>query len=366
MLTLLAAACSSGPVQQAPQQAPQPAAQPAARPEPTPAAETTGEPEKAPEKKPPEPPTPEELVAKLLDEKSTLEARLALVNELANRRDDRKKVMDVFIDALATENGEVREALGAALLKMGSEAHQRLVWKAEEKGTRQGQVAAKLLERVVAEYIAQLDSQDDEERKQAVEAVGELGHVAHAAIPKLKRMIAKDEMLEAIEALGAVTRPQDVKKVLPLLLRELRKKNNPWASKGIAAIGPPAAKAVPVLTKKLRGAYQAADDLMIVFTLHALGSIGPKAARAIPAITPILEESTWSHEAAQALGGIGKKGIPVLIRHLNSDEEHQRHAAREGLTFVPESALPELEKLRTHKDPKVREAVEAAIEEIKR
>jgi HEAT repeat protein len=146
------------------------------------------------------------------------------------------------------------------------------------------------------------------------------------------------------------------------------------AQVALAAVGPEAKDAVPVLIDSL-----ASDDQEVRGTAcYALGKIGAGAAEAVPALEKHLEGSDGaSHTAAvwallqirpgdQALEA---KAVPLLVKALNHELELARAEAAACLGGIASAATPEIiAKLRglAEKDPddRVREAAAAAAAKL--
>lgn len=109
----------------------------------------------------------------------------------------------------------------------------------------------------------------------------------------------------------------------------------------------------------------------------AIGSIGPPALIAVPALLSlsrgrVYDEDQHDHDlltfpASEALFGIGKETIPLLVNALADGDAHVRCTAVMALRrFGPDArqAIPALSALLKDPDSEVRGESEQALEEI--
>ncbi len=105
------------------------------------------------------------------------------------------------------------------------------------------------------------------------------------------------------------------------------------AAEAVAAIGPPARRAVPVLIETLknnRAEYICHRSLAI----EALGAIGAASEAAVPYLVhAILYDSDYCFDgdAARAIANIGDRGIAPLVAAIGDGSVHVRVAAAEAI-----------------------------------
>ncbi len=176
-------------------------------------------------------------------------------------------------------------------------------------------------------------------RLNALTILGKAGRTARFVMPMVKKMLLKDPellvRLKAAETLWKVEQPP-VSLVLPVVTRGLKDKepaNCRLALEVVKLMGPRAKDTVPwvrnaLLHKDFNVQYQA---------IQAAAAIGPSAKRAVPELLEIIRKDDTGFLAANvtfALGKIGSRGVPALIRALEDKEAKVRRAATFGLGQV--------------------------------
>ena len=228
-------------------------------------------------------------------------------------------------------------------------------------------------------------------RRSAAEALGKLGKTASAGVPALVAAM-KDRALNplirraAAEALGKVD--EDGASLVDLLGVFQEQTEHWWVRGGaidaIASLGP---KAVPVLDKLLLLVEDSSyEDVDRRDAVSAIGAIGPAAEGA----TQRLVERMWQelrerpgqleeegHQVscgnvvpwavAGVLPSLGRSGLEHLLGALFDDDPEVVSVAMFGLGCYGEAAaeaVPALELLKGHHDPKVREDARWALGHI--
>jgi HEAT repeat protein len=146
------------------------------------------------------------------------------------------------------------------------------------------------------------------------------------------------------------------------------------AQMALAAIGPDAAAAVPVLVQSL-----ASDDREVRGSAcYALGKIGPAAAEAVPALQARLNELEDSGKVAFVWAllsiqpddeALAATAVPMLVGALDAPDEIVRAEAAGALGRIGEPAaqpdvIAELKKLLDDPAPQVQEAAAEALKEL--
>ncbi|MCH5372501.1 MAG: HEAT repeat domain-containing protein, partial [Planctomycetes bacterium] len=167
---------------------------------------------------------------------------------------------------------------------------------------------------------------------------------------------------DLVEALQAVGNTEDDE----LFRRE--------AQMALAAIGPDAVAAVPVLIESL-----ASDDREVRGSAcYALGKIGPAAAEAVPALQSRLNELEDSDKVAIVWAllnikpddeEIATRAVPILVGALDAPDEIVRAEAasavgRIGKPAAKPEVIAELKKLLNDPAPQVQEAAAEALKEL--
>jgi HEAT repeat protein len=174
------------------------------------------------------------------------------------------------------------------------------------------------------------------------------------SVDKLTEQLASKDLPARREAafqllhLGAKAKP-----ALPALLKALDDDDKQiwsYAIGAIAAIGPDAQEAIPVLIDRLdgrkgRGRGRERDLRQgVMRTAYALSRIGA------PAVPPLIEalgqnDTTLKIGAARALGGLGsaaKEAIPALIKNLGDNQDPVRDETAQTLALIGADAGPAL------------------------
>lgn len=304
----------------------------------------------------------------------TEEATKALV---AAARSDRPLLKAVSLWVLAKQNPENLEVVRYAAESLAEGL------KSEDAELRT--VAAKLLgefdehpEIVGPALIAALRDSDPRVIEHALDAMAALGpkilpKVTEALRDKQKRQFA----VALIYRLG--DQAAEVVPVLVELLREPPANEDDLlfrhrAQLALAAIGPPAAPAVPVLIESLTSQ----DEQVRVSACYALGKIGADAAAAVPALEKQLESGdlasctgvTWALlQICPQDEQLCAKAIPLLVQALERDEDLVRVEAATALGQLKAAATPEIiarlkELAARDSSQRVREAAEEAVKKL--
>lgn len=186
-------------------------------------------------------------------------------------------------------------------------------------------------------YIWELESENQEVRKNAAEKLGEMRAVR--AIPRLMELCPEDKEYSEKRAQRETTYIMDAlvkigKPAVPALVRKLQYGRIPWcawsARYALGRIGSPA---IPALIAALRDEDE--------YTRHnaalTLGELplGPLAKDAVPALMETLADENLSvrRVAADALGYIGDViGAPALSAMLKDDNKLLRYSAAWALS----------------------------------
>jgi len=146
------------------------------------------------------------------------------------------------------------------------------------------------------------------------------------------------------------------------------------AQLALAAIGPEATEAIPVLIESLASE----DEHVRGSACYALGKMGAAAAEAVPALEKQLDELEGTSCTAfvwallQILpdaSELGAKAVPMLVKALNHEEYLVRVEAATALGQIAAAAKPEiielLRELAAQDDsPRVREAAAEAVKRL--
>ncbi len=182
----------------------------------------------------------------------------------------------------------------------------------------------------------------DNVRNHVIWCLGEYGPAAKSTVPALIAVLRDrtDPMRSSVpEALVRIA--PDSPAVLRALIDALD--DGPrfagWAVRGLRALGPAAAAAVP----DLRPLLGAEDGWVRWMAVEALGAIGPAAAEAVPDLIPRLRETDRSYgyyirpEAARTLGKIGpaaRAAVPALAEIRRGANKQLREAISEALAAI--------------------------------
>jgi len=212
--------------------------------------------------------------------------------------------------------------------------------------------------RAVPDLIDALKDDDPDVRWFAARAIGAIGPRATEAIPALIVLLqssmrwthARDNSLS------------DVGPQSPATLQVM-------AVKALGKIGPGARAAVPPLVK----AMDDRDIMLRIEAAQALGEIGPKDPAVLPALARAMTgkvDENLAEQAASALGALGEASITFLVSALHDRDPEVRGRAARALAqmgMAATAALPELERAgAADDDPDARQAIEVAIEEIRK
>jgi len=243
------------------------------------------------------------------------------------------------------------------------------------------------LEDIAPQLIKALQDPDPRLVRNAIESLVDLGPKALTQVDELlKHPQLRFYALPLISRLGP-----DAEKAVPALITEIKKSpaEDPDSVEGIlqaeedanfrreavfalAAIGPKAADAVPVLTDLLKS-----DDIdMVTSSSYALGMMGPKAKAAMTALRDNLrhEKPIVQFAAVSALFRIlpgEPRLIPIarstLVKLLSNEEAEVRFAAVVALGKMgraADKALPEIRERLKDDSEMVREEAAKAIKQI--
>ena len=123
----------------------------------------------------------------------------------------------------------------------------------------------------------------------------------------------------------------------------------------------------PWVRDLVEAAFQSDDDVLHLGAVQAMGRSADVSWLSVLEGVLVGEDEDERLAAAQAIGEIGSEdGAPMLIElfHDPSASETLLHAAVTALGEIGgEEAIEELQQLRTHPDPEVRTAVQAALDE---
>jgi HEAT repeat protein len=196
-------------------------------------------------------------------------------------------------------------------------------------------------ERVTAEIIKLLQSEQEIVRYRAAKALARIGRKGAAAIPKLTELLndSKGEIqeaaLEALAAMGSAAKDSVIEIAKKVTGDDVSMGRE--AARTLRAFGPAAAPAVPALANAL----DSNDQNFCVEAAQALTAIGPEAVGAVEAIAKHLEDTNSRREekvallqAAAAIGPPAKDAIPAITKLLGARDTAVRVAAAETLGRV--------------------------------
>jgi HEAT repeat protein len=194
-------------------------------------------------------------------------------------------------------------------------------------------------------------------RVAAARSIGTMGPVAASAIPDLLEHLRSDTPEVASQAawsLGALgTSGAASPRVVAALIEALGHRDGEvrrYAAFALSRLGPPAASAIPQLTRAL------GDRHMAYMAARALGDIGPPARGAIPQITRLLANPDLAARAEGAIALAKLAPLPdetvAMLRTLQNDKEPLvRQSARSALLVIAPPREPENSPQR-HEDTK--------------
>ena len=254
--------------------------------------------------------------------------------------------------ALRNEDPQARQNTLTELKKGGAEATPVLIellvettppaeeaievrWTAGDLLGQQGKEGAP----AVPALAGALKDPDPHVRSVAAKSLGLIGPAAKAAVPQLKERLTTEDRLDAMKALanfGSEALP--ALESLTALLKDSDDKVRWQAARILGKIGPTAAPAVPALLAALKDE----DDEVREHAAEALGDIGPNVPNANQVVTALAEtlkdpKSNVRRDAVRSLGQLGPVARP---------------------------ALPEVKKLTTDKEQRVRDAAAKSVRQI--
>jgi len=126
------------------------------------------------------------------------------------------------------------------------------------------------------------------------------------------------------------------KPALPLLEKALSDETTSYLAADI--LGQLGADSLPILLANLKGS----DDYQKQVVLEAIKKLGPAAEPALNDLIPLIGNPDLGGTAAEAMGLIGSKSVPYLVKSLNSRNRDEQSNAIKGLSVVtplPKSAI---------------------------
>jgi len=169
---------------------------------------------------------------------------------------------------------------------------------------------------------------------------GGMDAVADAAVARLseENPLAVEAALTALQAGG-----KTAAKAIPTVTKVLKGKDERLAASAadaLGSMGPVAEPAVPALTTALGG-----DRVKVARSAAtALGKIGPPAAKAVPALTAAVgkDDGPLAGQAAKALGAMGQSAepaVPALIAALGHQNDFAADNAAEALKGLGQAGV---------------------------
>jgi len=234
--------------------------------------------------------------------------RTGVINALA---DIGKGAVPSTVEALRSNNTDVRRAAGVALEKIGPEASD-----------------------AVPELIVALKDSDSGVREAAAGALGKIGPGAKEAIPPLIESMSDEDSDVRDAALSALTSisadNKDNQEVLAAFVGALGDERGFVSSRALELVVDRGKAVVPALLE----AMNSEDDNLHMNSIVAIGKIGPEARDAVPRLIKELRvgDDSLREAAAIALGEIGpdaSEALPVLreIRVLDESPSVRQSAA---------------------------------------
>jgi HEAT repeat protein len=135
----------------------------------------------------------------------------------------------------------------------------------------------------------------------------------------------------------------------------------------LAAVVTDSAQLVGVLID----ATKDSDWLVRKSAVDSLGAVGSKAKRAVPALLELLDsemDRPAVFPALRAIDAAEPEAIPILIERLKSPTPFVQFFAADFLGKlgpIAKDAIPELTKLTSHDNPRVRDNAQAALKKIR-
>lgn len=200
----------------------------------------------------------------------------------------------------------------------------------------------------------------------AVLALGEIGPTAKdAAEPLLAAIVDKEDPI--LDSMIGISLGKMGPGVIPLLQKTVEEasfRRQLAAAYALGEIGPAAKDTVPALQKLLKDDGKGTNQIV----LQALGKIGKEANSATTVVEPFLKSKNASLrlEAALALYLIGGQTahLPIIREYLSDEKAGMQYEASLAIKHYGmkgKEAAPDLHKLLTHKDFKVRMASALAL-----
>jgi len=224
----------------------------------------------------------------------------------------------------------------------------------------------------VDKLVQQLAARDLPTRREAAYELSHLGKAAKPALPALIKALEDDDKqvwssaLAGIAALGP-----DAQEAIPVLLDQLDGRKNRRGRRDVrqgvmrtayalSKIGKPA-------LQPLTDALGQSDTTLKVGAARALGGMGAAAKDAVPAMIKNLGDTqdTVRDETAQSLAAIGPEAGPALVTALQDADAHRRAGAADALAQMDphfQGAGKEVEQAAAKEtDPVTRGAMFAAM-----
>lgn len=176
----------------------------------------------------------------------------------------------------------------------------------------------------------------------AFQWLGSVGPKARLAVPLLKKMLEEEKDYTRIYAAQALWKIGEKEAALPVLVAELKNKNQHVRSSVLGIfreIFPKPAKILPALTEALSNDE---FDMVQEAAARLLGRYGPEAKEAVPALIRLAREGTpqGRYAAITALGQIGpdsEETVAALKTLAEDEEDGIRNAAATALKAIDES-----------------------------
>ena len=217
----------------------------------------------------------------------------------------------------------------------------------------------------IAHYTSELQSADEEERREAVQMLGAMRDAA--TIPALRAALDdKSDRVRAaaLAAMGMLAEPS----LAPLVAASLTKDKRPFVRKAAAyALGHfKGGEATAALVAGLRD-----KDMEVRGAAAVALTDAPDAAAIAPLTQSLSDKSAFVRaHAAAALGANGRaaaQAVPNLVKMLATDEDHEaRRQAAAALGRIGEpAALAALERAEHSSDPYLSQAARDAMKQIR-
>ena len=191
----------------------------------------------------------------------------------------------------------------------------------------------------------------------------------------IKRLIYSDETTKEaarkeLAALDIVLKT----KLIPELIVALKYKKSGHpnevvyryrAAETLGILGPIAKETAPDLIQAMKND---GSDLVQTYAVAALAKIGLENERVIPVLIEAFNDSRISHEAAEAIAGLGQQAVPALIEALKSNNIHLQwgaaHALGEMGPVAKEASPALLRALKSTNDNNLRNKFSDALKRI--